>query len=95
MAEAVRFAHKFNDMSFVGEPSDQCIHHFLVPKNRIPVSKAEIACHNDRHALVEVADELKEYLCSFTINRQEPQLIQNQQLNLSKQRCRNGRGKQA
>ncbi len=84
MAEAVRLTHKFNDMPFVREPADQGVCHFLVPKNRIPVTKTQVASDDDRHALVEVTDELKEHLCPFTINREESQFIQDQQIELDK-----------
>jgi hypothetical protein len=43
MAEAIRLTHKFDNVTFMREASDQCIRHFLVPKNRIPVSKTQVA----------------------------------------------------
>src|SRR5712692_6942273 len=78
MAEAVRLAHKFDDVTFMRKPTDQCIRHFLIPKNRIPVAKTQVAGDDDGHTLIEVTDELEKHLCPFAINRQEPQFIQNE-----------------
>ena len=54
MAKAVRLADKFDDVTFVREPPDQRIRHFLIAKNRVPVGEAEVARDDDRHPLVEI-----------------------------------------
>lgn|SRR6266567_1597618 len=76
MAEAVGLAHKFHDVTFMREAPDQCVRHFLISKNRIPVTETQIAGDDDGHALIEVTDELKKHgELEFTEIRFQPGLM--------------------
>ena len=63
------------------EPPNHGVGHFLIPKNRIPVGKTEVAGQKDRHPFVKIADELKEHLCPILIDGQEPEFIKDEQVN--------------
>jgi hypothetical protein len=81
---AVGLADKLNNSSFVGQSVQKGSGQGRIGKNRIPVTKAQIAGDDHRDFFIQVADELKKELPTYLIDRNETQLIEDEQIQLDK-----------
>src|SRR6266702_453718 len=65
LTEAIRLSHKLKNVPFVSQPIQQGNGHFFVSKNGVPIPKAKICRHDDRHPFIQVRAELKQQLRSL------------------------------
>ena len=64
LAEAIGLPDTFQDLGFVREPVQKGCRHDLVPKDGIPIRKAQVRRDNDRHSFIQLRAQLKQQLRS-------------------------------
>lgn len=80
VAIAVGFSNELNNPSFVREPIKKGRCQGGIGKNRVPVTKAQIAGNDHRNLLIEVTDKLKQQLRSCLVYGNEPQFVQDEKI---------------
>src|SRR6266540_6625273 len=84
LSDAIRIAHKFENMRLVGESVEQCGGQTFITKYLCPVGKAQVGGHHQRHALVGAAAKLEDQLRSQAAEWDEAEFIHHNQLVLER-----------
>ena len=79
LTKAVRLARELQDMRLVSEPVEQGRGQTFIAEDLCPVSESQIGRHKHGHPFVERGTELKDQLCAGGRERDEAQLIQDNQ----------------
>src|SRR5262245_11194559 len=78
--EAPALVAGFENVAVVGQPVEQRRGHFGVGEDARPFGEGEIGRQNDRGALVEPADQMKQHLPAAHRERQVAQLVENEEI---------------
>src|SRR6516164_11593959 len=78
--EAPALVAGFENVAVVGQPVEQCRGHLGVGEDARPFGKGEIGRQNDRGALVQPADQMKQHLPAANRERQVAQLVENDEI---------------
>src|SRR6266702_6159589 len=71
LTEAVGLTDKLKNMAFACQPIQEGCRHNLIPKNAVPVSKAQISGDNDGNPFMEIRAQLKQHLPAVFGKRKE------------------------